>query len=325
MWRKFDMEMITDYEHKQEALDLILNHIRILCNNEENVYNYFVAWIAQMIQYPEVKSNCIILISKEGAGKGTLMRLFEKMLGESKIFETTTPSRDVWGEFNNRMASAFLVNLNELSKKETLESEGKIKGLITDPFITINNKGTNSYQSQSYHRFFVTTNSEEPMTSKCDDRRKEIIRSSDEKCGDIQYFNKLYNILDDINVIKTCFEYFKSIPGMDNFKEIPMPITEYHKELKEMSKSPIESWLENFTAQNMDRDFIELKTESIYEKFNEWCILSGIEYHIDALKLIIRIGRLKIDGIEKRKTNSFTLTKFDFNKMKKHFGIGCLL
>jgi hypothetical protein len=253
------------------------------------------------------------------------MRLFEKMFGFSKIFQTTTPSRDVWGEFNNHMGNTFLVNLDELSKKETLESEGKIKGLITEPKLTINNKGVNKFDIQSYHRFIITTNSEEPITSKNDDRRKWVVRSSDEKCGNVLYFKTLYELLDDVNVIKTCFEYFKSIPDMDNFKEIPLPVTEYHKELKEMSKSPIESWLEHFTAQNIERDYIELKSESIYEKFNEWCISSGIEYNIDALKLMVRMNRLKIDGIEKMHTKKGNLTKFDISKMKKHLGVGCLL
>jgi hypothetical protein len=44
------------------------------------------------------------------------------------------------GYFNGRMNSSFLINLNELSQKETKESEGKIKGLITDDVLTINQK-----------------------------------------------------------------------------------------------------------------------------------------------------------------------------------------
>jgi len=325
MWRKFSMEIVTEWEHHEEGLKMILNHIRVLCNNEETVYNYFIAWIAQMIQYPEVKSTCPTLISKEGAGKSTIMRLFENMLGKAKIFETTNPSRDVFGEFNNHMANSFLVNLNELSKKETLESEGKIKGLISDPTITINNKGVNKFDIQSYHRFIITTNNEEPIKTTKDDRRKFIIRSSDEKCGDVEYFKKLYELLDDVNVIKTCYEYFKSIPNMDDFKKLPLPVTEYQAELKELSKSPIESWLEHFTQQNQGRDYIELKSQSIYEKFNDWAIENGLEYKIDALKLMVRINRLNINGIEKHKTKNGNLTKFDIDKMKKHFGIGCLL
>ena len=67
------------------------------------------------------------------------------------------------------------------------------------------------------------------------------------KKDDVIYFNKLNEILNDSNVIKTCYEYFKSIPDMDNFNKIPLPSTNYHNELKEMNKSPIESWLYDFT------------------------------------------------------------------------------
>jgi len=325
MWRKFAIELVTEYEPHQEGLNTVLNHIRILCNNEDAVYDYFIKWIAQMIQYPEVKSICPTLISKEGAGKGTLIRLFEKMLGNAKIYETTNPSRDIWGEFNNHMANSFLVNLNELSKKETLESQGIIKGLITDPNLTINNKGVNKFQILSYHRFLITTNNEEPINTKYDDRRNIVIRSSDEKCGDKLYFKTLYELLDDVNVVKTCYEYFKSIPDMDSFSQISIPKTEYHKELKELSRNPIESWLEYFTLQNQDKDCIELKANSIYEKFYDWTVENGLDYKIDSLKLIVRISRLKINGIEKHHTNANNLTKFDIEKMKKHFGIGCLL
>jgi len=324
-WRPFDMELVTEYTENKEALEIILNHIKILCGNDEEVTEYFIKWIAQMIQYPAVKTICPTLISKEGAGKGTLMCLFNKMLGNEKVFETCDPSRDIWGDFNAQMADSFLINLNELSKKDTIDAEGKIKGLISDRKLTINNKGVKKYQINSFHRFIITTNKEEPIVTKDGDRRNIIIRSSDEKCGDKEYFSDLYKLLDDVNVIKTCYEYFKSIPDMDKFGHLKTPETEYHKELKELSKSPIESWLEYFASQNQDRDYIELKSQSIYEKFNDWAIENGLEYKIDALKLMVRISRLKIDGIEKRKSDGIMITRFDIDNMKKHFGIGCLL
>ncbi|MBC7408962.1 MAG: hypothetical protein H7339_11285 [Arcicella sp.] len=95
-WRKFSMELITEYTPNEEALQLFLNHIRILCNNDDEIYNYFIKWTGQMIKFPEVKSICPVLISKEGAGKGTFIELMRKMLGSSKVLETTDPSRDVW-------------------------------------------------------------------------------------------------------------------------------------------------------------------------------------------------------------------------------------
>ena len=325
MWRKFAMEMVTEYEHHQAGLDMVLNHIKILCNHEEAVSDYFIKWIAQMIQYPEVKSICPVLISKEGAGKGTLLRLFEKMLGNDKIFQTTTPSRDIWGEFNSHMANSFLVNLDELSKKETSESEGKIKGLITEPKITINNKGVNKYDINSFHRFLITTNNEEPVNTTKDDRRKMIIRSSDEKIGDKEYFEDLYELLDDVNVVKTCFEYFKSIPDMDEFHKIKMPCTEYQNELKEISRSPIEKWLEDFTLENITEESVEMSKEEILGSFMAWCSTNKVEYHVDSLKLMVRLNRLNISGVVKRQTKTVNKTKFVIDDLKKHFMVGCLI
>ena len=68
------------------------------------------------------------------------MRLLSNVMGKKKLYETTSPSRDVWGNFNSVMSSAFLVNLNEISKRESFQAEGQIKGLITDPIVTINTK-----------------------------------------------------------------------------------------------------------------------------------------------------------------------------------------
>jgi putative DNA primase/helicase len=321
MWRPFDMEYITSYSYDEVGLNYILKHIKVLCNNDEVVYDYFIKWIAQMIQYPEVKTNCPTFISKEGAGKGSLMRLFEKMLGSSKVFETTNPSRDIWGDFNGRMANTFLINLNELSKKETLEAEGKIKGLVTDPILTINNKGSNQFDIQSYHRFIISTNNEEPINTNKDDRRKFIIRCSDELIGNKEYFNTLYEHLNNVDCVKTCYEYFKSIADMDQFNKIPVPITEYHQNLMEFSMSPIEQWVRDYTFINQNRDFEELKSETILEKFNDWKENNGVKYECSSIQLAVRISRLKINGIEKSRSKESRKTRFTFELMKKHFGM----
>ena len=326
MWRKFPMEFITDYEYKENELQSILNHIKILSGNNEEVYNYFIKWIAQMIQYPEVKSNCPTLISEEGAGKGTLMKLMCKMLGSSKVFETTQPSRDVWGDFNGRMCNTFLINLNELSKKETTECEGKIKGLITDPKLTINNKGVNQYDIISYHRFIATTNNQEPIKTTQDDRRNWVVRSSDEKCGDKEYFNYLHNILEDENVVKTCYEYFKSIPDMDKFNLLPLPKTDYHNNLKKLSDNPIEMWLESFTLKNFDKEEVELIGSETCKLFKEWCQENDIKYEIDSKKLGVRLSLLKINGIKKgRHTNKGETKIYCIPELKKYFKLDCVI
>ena len=79
-----------------------------------------------MVQYPAIKTKVPTFISKEGVGKSWLIKLFKVMFGNDKVLETSNPSRDVWGDFNGMMMNAFIVNLNEISKKETMEAEGKL-------------------------------------------------------------------------------------------------------------------------------------------------------------------------------------------------------
>ena len=320
MWRPFDMELVNDYEERPDELAIILNHIKILCKNDEVVSDYLIKWIAQMIQYPEVKTICPTLISKEGSGKGTLLLLIEKMIGSSKYFETTDPMRDVWGNFNGRIANTFLINLNEMSKKDTLESQGKIKGLITDGKLTINNKGMNQYQIQSYHRFIVTTNNEDPITTKSDDRRNLVIRTSDELKGNIEYFKKMNEMIDDVNVIKTFYEYLKKIPNMENFREIPIPQTEHQNEMKEMNMDIEERWLRDM-VQNHEKDVVMSNPESL-KSFMDFCNDNGIEYKTNAIKLGMKIKRLLGDCIQKDRDTKSRNTIFLLDKMKIKFNMG---
>ena len=327
LWTSFAGEKLVGEKH-EEGLQAMRNHILILCNNDVVVADYFEKWIAQMLQYPEVKTICPTLISAEGAGKGTLLTLIQKMMGKSKVYITTTPSRDVWGNFNSMMANSFLVNLNELSLKDTVEAMSVIKGLITDDTMTINDKGIRPYEIKSYHRFIITTNNPEPITSKKGDRRNLIISSSDEMCGNIPYFTKMQEYLADEAVIKTCYDYFMSIPDMDKFGMIPMPITAYQKELKEQNKSPLEHFLESFTQENFDKPEVEILSCDLLEQLKKWGKKMNIEHlNLSGPKLGKALANLKCNnGVRKGKhTNKGNTWIMDIPALKIHFGIGNLV
>jgi len=323
LWTPFDMEKIDTYEKKD--ISLILSHIKLLCGNNDEVYDYMIKWIAQMIQYPYVKSICPTLISREGAGKGRFIELLRKMMGKSKVYETSSPSRDVWGNFNGVMSDTYLVNLNELSKKDTLESEGRIKALITDPTISINKKGVDTYEIPSHHHFIITTNSEEPINTRQDDRRNLIIRSSDEKIGDEEYFKTLVEMMNDIDVIKSCYEYFKSIPDMNNFCKLELPVTEYHSELKQLSLTPIELFIRHY-VENAMKDEFDIRTADLYEEFKGYVFENKINYTLTSNQFAVRLnrqfGQMGITTIHTKNGNN---KHFDIPLLKKKLGLGCLI
>jgi phage/plasmid-associated DNA primase len=113
---------------------------------------------------------------------------------------------------------------------------------------------------------------------------------------------------------------------MDKFKDIPIPLTEYHTNLKELSKSPIEQWLESFTREQDDVETIELFGIEVYELFKNWCSNNGIKYEIDSRKLGVRLINMKINGIHRGKhTNKGETKIFNITELKKTLKIGCII
>tara|TARA_R110000868_G_scaffold24082_1_gene95644 strand:+ start:264 stop:2777 length:2514 start_codon:yes stop_codon:yes gene_type:complete len=345
MWIPFEMEK-NRFEGpvEENALDFILNHLKILCDRSELIYIYFILWIAQMIQHPEFKSTCPILIGKQGGGKGTFMELMKKLLGNEKVLITAHPDKHVWGNFNTLMANAFLVGLDEMTKSMTTTAVEFIKNLITDPQIYINDKGHSAYPLESYHHFMMMTNKGDGgITTEEDDRRKLMIRISDELVGNLAYFDKFYAYLDDPVTMRVVFDYFKTMADVPK-KLPPPPGSEYQDNLKELSESPYTRWLKEFVMHsfaekdilcvegssyymNADNEYCcELIGIDFYNKFCKWRDLNGEKFETTPLKMGVNLTNMRIPGLVKGKhTKKGDFKLFNFTILKKHFKLGCLI
>ena len=318
-----DPALIVDMEIQNIYIEKFRNHIDILCNHETIITNYFIMWLAQMIQFPDVKTICPILISLEGAGKGTLMKLIQGLLGKKKYQEVTKPERDITGNFNLPMASSFFVNLNEIKKKDLSESMGVIKGLITDHILTINPKGLNQYDITSHHRFIITTNTTDPIDIKYDNRRFMVIRSSDELKGNTLYFNELHTLIEDNpKFIRTIYHYLKNLP----YEKLPMPVSQYQQNIQESNVPEIEKWLKSFTLLHSKRNEITILIKDLYEKFSEDATENGCSYKITSKKFQLELANLSFKGIYAGTHTRNGYTKIiNINELKTYFNIGCLV
>ena len=206
------------------------------------------------------------------------------------------PSGDVVGEFNELMENAFLVNISEAKLKDNKDGSGEIKGLITDPILPINRKGFNKYSILSYHRFIYDSNNYNCTETSQGDRRNIIIYVSKEKKGDIEYFNTLNKYIDDINTLRTLYDYFMNIEGLDKFNEIKKPLTEHQELLVQMSRTAPDLWLEYYTMQNININKTIKSPKELYEEFLKWCKENNVEYETNTLRLGHQLAFLKIDG-----------------------------
>jgi hypothetical protein len=190
------------------------------------------------------------------------MDILSAMLGGSKVYQTTTPSREVFGNFNSPMSDAFLVNLNEVSASEMKGSSGQLKALITDNQLTINTKGVKQIVIKSYAKFIVTTNNDEAIKPGKGDRRNimmfaaddllkvgmndEHIARADEKIKALRY------IIDDKDSLRSIYEYLMNREGLDGFGNKPPPMTEYQEEQQLLTMSAVEVWLREWVGRIED-------------------------------------------------------------------------
>ena len=210
-WIPFAAELWDSREEcDQAAIDAFKNHVLILCNHQEDIANKVVMpWIAHMIQFPEHTYFVINFISCQGGGKGTLIEIITKVIGQAKFLETPKPPVDVFGNHNAQMATKFFVALDEVKKNEMIEVQGRFKGLVTEGTLNINPKGKDQCAIKSYHRLMTTSNNDDSMPTEHGDRRNVIIKCSDEKCADIEYFKTMRKYINDERSMWSIYDYLK--------------------------------------------------------------------------------------------------------------------
>lgn len=327
LWKPFRCEMMKeDYEKDEEGLQFCLNHIDMLCGRNKACFEFVKLWIAQMIQHPEIKSCMLIFISKQGIGKGLFIEMLRQMLGTKRVVESTNPGRDVWGQFNTLMKDAFLVNINEAGRKDTFDMEGTLLGLITDSTIWINDKGKSAFEQKSFHRYIWTTNKDDPVPTCDDDRRNVIMRCSDEMKGNHVYFKKLLCYISNESTIRTMYDYFKNMSDVpEKIPEHMMPVTEYHKQMKEMQRDPILLFLEDFAMRY--EGVQKITTTHIFELYREFCSKNNFRCdYMTSPNFGMKLTRMNISGVSKGtcwRENGQVLNGRGYNvqEMRKHLKI----
>lgn len=313
MWTPFPVENIKllEDEKYEEGLEYFKNHINVLCNYEKASYDFVMLWLAQMVQYPEHKSVELIFISKEGTGKGLLLTFLRTMLGGIKILETCDPQKDIFASFNGLMKDAFLVVMNEANKSNFYNVSSVKKGLVTDPTININIKGIPNFTTKSYHRFMTFSNN--PAPQKPSKRRDMIIRCSDDKIDDEEYFNKGFKYAEDIKCCKFIYDWLMKEPTKPKIHNQDIPKTDYHLEMEFQHTDPIEDWLNSYLREITTET--KITSSDLYGLFKYYCQDNYINSEHSPISFGMKLTFINNKNVSKKKksvdnktTNVYTMT-----------------
>lgn len=318
-------------DYDADAVERFVEHVNIICNKKAEQRQWILSWIAQALQQPAIKpEHMLTFISLQGSGKGALFNVVKKLLGSGKTLETTEPERYCWGGFNECMASAFLVILNETDKRNSHGADGHIKNIISDYTRMINPKGQKHFEVASYHRLVQLTNASDPTPTSSDDRRNYIMRCSDILKGNIQYFTDFKKVFERPHAIRSVFWYLMRFDISEwDFRSVER--TTYHNLLVEHSRTRLDLFLEHFVMDNFEQQTVTISGRAMLQKFDTWQDGEGGKKYVTDCRNIMRKFKQEFptevaDAFRgEKRTSAGISTTIDIGALRRFYKMGCMV
>lgn len=258
-----------------------LKHIKeVLFNDDEYSYNWFIQYLANLIQHPNKKSSVIIIFQGEqGAGKSFVVDTFaEKIIGNDYAIATSNPERVFFGTFNSLLCNKVLSVINEAGK-ELRTCMDRIKDLSVINNINIEKKGKDPITFTNYNNFIGTTNNANPFDIDWDDRRFAWFNVSSKYVGNEEYFNNLIDICNTDEFASALYHYLLEEIDITikNFQKT-RPITKEYNKIKIRNLPNVIKFLTSgdlvltYRKARGKDEYIDCITQkNIYEKYKMFC------------------------------------------------------
>ena len=182
-----------------EAVLPILNHIKIVwCNNNDELFEYVISWMATLVQKLTKMRVALVLRGNQGAGKGVIIEMLGKILGERYYFKVHDVD-DVTGQFTHNLEHKFLIFMDEALCRGDKEQADTLKKLITENKHGINSKHKGSYNVDSHLNFVFSSNNDHIV--QCDPIERHFmclqltpIHSGPQTEESKAYFDRILNV-----------------------------------------------------------------------------------------------------------------------------------
>lgn len=259
----------------QESVDTFSQFVKeIICNDEEDMFNYIWNWLIFICKFPHLKSKvALFLVSKEGCGKGFLIDfLCHYIMGDFNTIPNMNGIDQLVGEKNLRLLGKKLVSVNELSStKDTFSASlNKIKSIITEDDISIRPLYCEGFNAKQTLELVFSSNFANSMIISESDRRMVVPTINEVHQNDKAYFgtlrSKLYN-MESANSIYTTL--FNSNLKSDDFYRMRIPISSRKQEIKDISKSNCCVFIDEYREDN-DND-MRIETKDLWNSYLHWC------------------------------------------------------
>lgn len=261
-----------------------------------NARVHFLKFLAHAIQYPGRRiKHVVLLIGGHGVGKSFFTSyLLPRLVGAHNV--VTVGPDDIKGQWTDWLAGKQFVLIEELMAFGQLETSNKMKPLITQETVRVNQKHVKPYDVENTANFICTSNHDSPIKLEPGDRRWFVYKSPS-RIKESGYYDHLFSWAEqNLAVIA---HYLHSIDLSDFNPDAPPPMTPDKVALIEVSREPLERLLREMIEANEkpfgDKDLVLLRdvTFEVQRKglgrYNE----------LDIARVLPRVGFTKLERDKK--------------------------
>lgn len=305
IWEKFkaDVKIDVDMDKLNPLFDYILD---ILCDNNEILFKYIISWVRHICKYPHKKTKKVLVFQSNAqqAGKGSFINwLMYSVFGKQSSYATSV--KKLTGNFNSFLMQKSLIIVDELPTTQNRfhNTFDTLKNLITEPYLDIEFKGKETFQTDNLCNFIFSTNNEKSIKLEKHDERYVIFKINEKRVGDHTFWANMHTNVFTHEVGIHFFNYLINIPDDDErLVSIQIiPETELNIKMKKLSMNSMESFINILKSRDDDelklynllnteiesgengillKDIpcniqLKIKKQPLYEMYLNWCKRTG--------------------------------------------------
>ena len=272
-WRGFSV----DPQQNDKLLKPIYYHMKaVVCSGNQDLYDYFINWIAYTIQNPDKPAGAaIVLRGDKGSGKGTIGHFLKDLWGNHGLHISN--AKHLVGNFNGHLNDVCFLFADEAFYSGDKQHEGVLKALITEPQVTIERKGIDAISQPNYLKILMATNSGYAVPATKDERRYCVMDVSSERIGDRDYFNVLHTACAS-KAVQAAFLYAMQHIDLTSWHTGDIPDSVGLREQRYHSMDSVQKWIVDAlingsfkTPCHGDSWQTELSSKDLFEQFIVWC------------------------------------------------------